>query len=192
MEASSSRSACAATYRINNQETLRDLLQLKALKCASTKILLHSDTDAGIDIGIYLTMAITVPRCNGITLLDHHNSRGTASSAVTSVPQRPRALSLEKGSIIKFGSSGGRRKTYRTGLCKTSNRYYERQHLPKCCPSLSRNTSIYRDVSDTSTIDHHKIDSIGFFRCHRIPIVIQHSKLCMACLANKCTNLRVP
>ena len=36
VEASSNRLACAATYRINNQETLRDLLRLKALKCAST------------------------------------------------------------------------------------------------------------------------------------------------------------
>ena len=97
MEASSSRSACAATHRINNQETLRGLLRLKALKCASTDILLHSDTDAGTDIGIYLTGAITVPRCNGITLLDHHNSRGTASSAVTSVPQRPRGTLSREG-----------------------------------------------------------------------------------------------
>jgi hypothetical protein len=97
VEASSSRSACAATYRINNQETLRDLLRLKALKCASTEILLHSDTDAGINIGIYLTGAITVPRCNGITLLDHHSSRGTASSAVTSVPQRPRGTLSREG-----------------------------------------------------------------------------------------------
>ena len=97
MEASSSESARTATYKANNQETLRDLLQLKALKCASREILLHSETDAETDIDIYLDGAITVPRCNEIALLDHHNCRGKVSSAVTSVPQRPRGTLSREG-----------------------------------------------------------------------------------------------
>jgi hypothetical protein len=60
VEASSSRSARAATQKKTIRRRYGDLLRLKALKCASTEILLHSDTDAGIDIGIYLTGAITV------------------------------------------------------------------------------------------------------------------------------------
>jgi len=97
MEASSSESARAATCKTNNQETLRDLLRLKALKCASREILLHSETDAETDIDIYLDGAITVPRCNEIALLDHHNCRGKVSSAVTSVPQRPRGTLNKEG-----------------------------------------------------------------------------------------------
>lgn len=188
MEASSSESARAATYKANTQETLRDLLWLNALKCASREILLQSETDAETDIDIYLDGAITVPRCNEIALLDRHNCRGKVSSAVTQYHNDLEEPSLGKGPIIKFGSSGGRRKTCRTGLCKTSSRSYERRHLLKCCPSLSQNTSIHRDVSDISTIDHHKIVSDGSSRCPKIPTTIQHSKPWLACLANICTN----
>jgi hypothetical protein len=97
IEASSSESTRAATYKANNQETLRDLLRLKALKCASREILLHSETDAETDIDTYLEGAITVPQCNEITLLDQHNCRGKVSSAVTSVPQRPRGTLSREG-----------------------------------------------------------------------------------------------
>jgi hypothetical protein len=97
IEASGSGLACASTYKANNQETLRDLLRLKALKCASTEILLQSETDAEVNIDIYLNRAITVPRYIEIVLLDHHGSHSKLSSAVTSVPQRPRGIISQNG-----------------------------------------------------------------------------------------------
>ena len=97
MEASGSGLARATTYQANNQETLRDLLRLKALKCASTEVLLQSETDAEVDIDIYLNGAITIPRCNEIALFDHHNSGSKLISAVTSVPQRPRGIITRNG-----------------------------------------------------------------------------------------------
>lgn len=92
IEVSRSGSARTATHETKGQETLRDLLRLKALKCASTEILLHSDTDSGMDISIYLTKAITVPRYDGIVLFGHQISRTAVASASAYVPYRPRGI----------------------------------------------------------------------------------------------------
>jgi hypothetical protein len=88
-----------------------------------------------------------------------------------------------------FGSSGRRRKTYRTDLWKTSNQSYERRYSYKSWPSLSLNTSIHRDVSDTLTIDHRKIDLLESSICLKTPTVIRLSKPCNdMLLVNSCTN----
>lgn len=96
IEVSSGGSAKASTNRTNDQETLRDLLRLKALRHASTELLLLSKTDDGIDIGKHLAQAVTVPRYTGTSLLRYNDARTTASSANSSVPHRPRCIVLER------------------------------------------------------------------------------------------------
>lgn len=85
------------TSNADNHETLRDLLRLKELKCASKEMLLHAIASARIDIDEYLKGVLAVPRYLGMRQFEQQFTLIAVAGASNSVPNRPRGVFSREG-----------------------------------------------------------------------------------------------
>ena len=90
----STRPGTVNTIHNEHHETIRDLLQLKQIKCISDQALLYIANTAGFDIDQYLEDAISVSRYDGALFSEHI----TYSIAENTSPQpRPRGTLTAEG-----------------------------------------------------------------------------------------------
>lgn len=155
MEVSSREPTRKTAFNNDNQETLRDLVRLKALKCASTEILHNGRIDAKLDINGYLTKVITVFRYDGITLLNQQYSVAKTTDPGASFQIRPRGVLSREGidchvwiewrtaEVLQDGSVEDKQSILRTATLAQMLSLDKPKHLytPKCVGYIDNRAS---------------------------------------------------